>query len=377
MRLHILLDEKIVMRAIRNFERVFPNDNKYVVLSTEDNAKCKHVDVSENCNIFVRKYDSPAFWKVIGDVSKYSYVIIHFMSDDSARFVNKIEHDRIAWIEWGGDMYNVLLAKRGFKLYRDEKLVINCKQPKLPYTLYKLLRPFIKYDVYLIHYKAVKKCKYFIPDSMEGEYELLLNYFPEFSHLERRSIFYYPIHEILGNLSKSLTSGGAIMVGNSASYTNNHPYILDRLHECGFNGLINMPLSYPKSTRYVHKIINYGKNLFGEQFVPITDYMSLEQYNKLMLSVNSFIYGNLRQEAVGNILIALYIGGRVFLEKTNPLYSYYLNKGLIIYSIEEMTNSLLVRPMQPENVARNRQILDELYSNDRLENLIKESFGTK
>lgn len=377
MRLHILPDEKIITRAIRNFECVFPDDNKYVILSGEDDASCKYVDVTENKNIFVRRFDSPMFWESIGNISQYSYIIIHFMSDESARFVNIINHDKIAWIEWGGDMYNVMLARRGYQLYRDEKMVVKCKEPRLPYQLYKLLRPFIKRTIYKEHYNAIKKCKYFIPDSMEGEYEIFLKYFPEFSHLERREIFYYPIHEILGALDNQICSGSSIMVGNSASYTNNHLYVLDRLKRIGCGLKVIVPLSYPKSTNYVRIVTDYGKKSFGRSFMPLTEYMPLGEYNKLMLSVNSFIYGNLRQEAVGNILIALYIGGRVFLEKKNPLYSYYLSKGLVLFSFDDIRQDLLIKPMAEDDIRRNRSILDQLYSNDRLEYLIRESFGTE
>ena len=72
---------------------------------------------------------------------------------------------------------------------------------------------------------------------------------------------------------------------------------------------------------YANYISKVGEQYFGRKFNAIRDFMPLEEYNKFLLSADVFIYGNWRQEAVGNILIALFIGGKVFLDEKNPLYN--------------------------------------------------------
>ena len=81
---------------------------------------------------------------------------------------------------------------------------------------------------------------------------------------------------------------------------------------------------------YANYISKVGEQYFGRKFNAIRDFMPLEEYNKFLLSADVFIYGNWRQEAVGNILIALFIGGKVFLDEKNPLLKFYKDKGLVI-----------------------------------------------
>ena len=99
--------------------------------------------------------------------------------------------------------------------------------------------------------------------------------------------------------------------------------------------------------------------------------MPLEKYNCLLESASAFIYNNYRQEAVGNILVALFLGGRVYLNKKNPLLTFYKSLGLSIFEIDEFDSKNTITPLSDEEREKNRKILMELYSRDRLLSLIK------
>ena len=109
-------------------------------------------------------------------------------------------------------------------------------------------------------------------------------------------------------------------------------------------------------------------------FKVVKNFLLLDDYNQLLLSANIFIYGNWRQEAVGNILIALYLGGKVFLDKRNPLLNFYKSLGLTLFDIEELSDEHLNSKLSSETINDNRKILKQFYSKERLISLIRENF---
>lgn len=374
MRLHLMPDEKIINRTIDVFETVFPDENKYIIFLRGKSTISRFV-IQKNKNVYFLNYNSEQFWKVIDDVKFYDSIIIHYLSVSSAKFINRIEHPYIYWIEWGGDLYNTFLRYRGYKLYEDEKMINKVSHKNTPYFLYKIFKYFQNRRLLKTLHPAVMKVRYFVPDSMYNEYPLLLQYYPEFSHLEYRDFFYYPIDEILGSdLIQRTCEEHSIIVGNSCSFTGNHLGVLHRLKELKIDSKIIVPLSYSGNTKYKNIIVKYGNQTFGNKFIPITDFLHIDEYNKLLLSANVFIYGSLRQEAVGNILIALYLGGKVFLYPSNPLLEFYKSIGIKIFSIDELPNNDLKVLLPTEEILNNKRILLEKYSLARLMSLVSHNF---
>lgn len=373
MRLHILPDEKIINRTIDLFEEVFPGENKYIILLSGESMSGKYVQSNESVYFF--KYDSEAFWSAVGDINIYESIIIHYLSIYAAKFINKIEHPKIYWIEWGGDLYNTFLEFKGYKLYEDEDLINKVNHENIPYRLFKIYKYIKRKKTLRILYPAVNKVKYFVPDSMYDEYPLFLKYYPEFSHLKYRSFFYYPIDEILGpDLINKTCEEHSIIVGNSCSFTGNHLAVLHKLKDLNVDNKIIVPLSYSGNAEYKELIVNYGNKAFGNSFISVTDYLPLNEYNKLLLSAGVFIYGSFRQEAVGNILIALYLGGKVFLDSRNPLLKFYKSLGLTIFSIDELPNENLNAKLPTDDILNNKRILMEKYSLSCLLSEVKHNF---
>lgn len=372
MRLHIVQDEKVIQRTIDNFEAVFPGDNKFIVLSNNGN-KPQYVECGNN--VLFCKFGTNEFWNIVGSVNQYSMIVIHYMSPEAAKFINKIEHHCIYWIEWGADLFNALLEIKGFKLYEDNSLIYFRNNTYLPNRLWLLRNKVTSYIIANRIVKAAKKVKYFVPDSMYDEYPLLLKYYPSLSHLEYREFFYYPIDEIVGpSLVDKTVAGDNIMVGNSSSLTGNHKYVFDLLLKVKNKGTkVICPLSYGNRTN-AKDIQDYGEKLFASDFSPLLTFMPLSEYNKVMLGSSNFIYGNIRQEAVGNILIALYLGGKVYLHPSNPLLVFYRRLGITLFTLEDLTSEQLRKPLDKDSANNNRYIVIKHYSKTRQLALIKENF---
>lgn len=375
MYLHIMPDEKIINRTIQFFEKAHPNQNHFIILLPEYRAACKSVDIEANVNVRVVTSNSKSLNTFVENIANYDSVIVHYLSLEAANVINRITHSNIYWIEWGGDMYNSFLRRKGFKLYHNEKEIALLKNPYIPYIFQKVFRFFREYSSFRSRYEAVKKIKYFVPDSMEDEYSLFIKYYPEFSHLKYREFFYYPIQEIVGKSNwERRANGPNIFVGNSASETNNHLEIFSIIENVVSNRKVVVPLSYGSSSKYVNYICEKGEKMLKNQFAPIRNFMSLSEYNELFYSASHFIYGNYRQEAVGNILFALFIGGKVYLHKTNPLYEFYKRIGIVIFAIEDIDEVVINQPLNDSDYINNRKIIQGMYSSERLINLIKTSF---
>ena len=80
----------------------------------------------------------------------------------------------------------------------------------------------------------------------------------------------------------------------------------------------------------------------------------------------------LRQEAIGNIIVALYLGAKVFLSHVNPVYEWAQSHGLTVYELEKLSQKELDTPLDRETKLRNRQILLSLYTKERMYRLIKD-----
>lgn len=370
MKLHLVRNEKIINRCINNFEQVFPGNNKFIVINPSSHS---YVD-NRACTYFLT-YGTEAFWEEVGDVNQYDAVIIHYLKEETADFILRINHPNIYWIEWGADLYSSLLEPKGYLIYSDKKLPWRIHHHKIPFFIYDLVNKYKSKKTRDLLLSAVKKVKYFVPDSMYDEYPLLLNYYPELSHLIYKEFFYYPIDEVLdSSLLNADICGNNIIVGNSSSMSSNHIDVFKRIRTLDLKDIkVIVPLSYGDKN-YSQYVIREGYSLLGNAFSPLLDYLELSEYNKILLSANCFVYGNWRQEAVGNILVALYLGGKVFLYKKNPLLNFYRSLGLHLFEIDELSQHHIDSRLSKDEISNNRRILLNHYSRERQIGLIRKNF---
>lgn len=148
------------------------------------------------------------------------------------------------------------------------------------------------------------------------------------------------------NINVPSTLGDNVVVGNSAAATGNHREAFQLLMKAGIGKRkIIVPLSYGANKE---QIMDAGCNILKEHFVPIVDFLSLDKYNELLCSARTFVYDNYRQEATGNIVIALYIGATLFLNDRNPMLKNYLDMGFIMFSTSQLKEKIEYRLTQEE-----------------------------
>lgn len=184
MNLHIMQDEKVISRTIDYFNEALPGENIYIVLLPNSDYQCIHVKHKET-NVHKVVYGSKAFWQAVGNISQYKYIILHFLNTDKIRFVRRIKHPGITWIIWGGDLYFGLLKRRGYCLFSDKRDDLS------PYRGMNFINAFFAYfrkqivDKWRI--QILNKISYVCAD--KGDFELLYQYYPEYSHIVKKDFF--------------------------------------------------------------------------------------------------------------------------------------------------------------------------------------------
>lgn len=362
--LHLFWDEKITNRIIKTFEEVFPDNNTYIYWY---NSGFKHHFAHENdkCHIINSNRDCLDI-----DFSKYDKVILHGLDINKIKFCIENISLRIPiyWILWGAELYNSLLFSRGYKLYYRSSPPISQKT-KLSRIL-KRMGILSKNDKLLFDFFKERDVTMVCS---KKEFEIFRSYYPkETQSLKNQpDYFYYPIDEILGEtLKQQKAQGNIILVGNSASWTNNHEYVFDCLKQYDLSDkLITLPLSYGGNDDYIKKIDKKGIEYFGDKYKSLHDYLPLDRYNSLMANAEICIYGSWRQEAVGNIVVALYLGAKVFLSEKNPLLNLFKEQGIVIYKFEDISQESLDNPLTDEEKEHNRILLAKSNSWTRLKQL--------
>ena len=115
--------------------------------------------------------------------------------------------------------------------------------------------------------------------------------------------------------------------------------------------------------RYLILLEKSGK-LFGENFKPLIDFMPLSEYNFILQDCGIVIMNHKRQQAFGNIIISLWMGAKVYLNKENTIYQYLKRISVVVFSIEQdlkQDNENIFTLLSQEDQNHNRKtILSEL-----------------
>ncbi len=153
-----------------------------------------------------------------------------------------------------------------------------------------------------------------------------------------------------------------ILVGNSATESNNHKEVLSKIEQLKRDDVVvYCPLSYGDQS-YAQAVSDYGKSLFGDNFIALREFMPLSKYNDLLGGIDIAIFNHRRQQGMGNTTTLLGMGKKVYMKKDVTPYSMFKNLGIQIYSVEDLNLDLI-----SEDVARaNRAAVMDYFSEDRL-----------
>ncbi len=302
----------------------------------------------------VRKYGQEFIYnkfKLKRIINEHRAFIFHSLTSNDLYIIRSLPKDaKIVWLGWGYDYYDLI----GKELLKPLTKSIKHVAPRAPFQR---IKSFIKRKLLAPPEKrsVINRVHYFSPVLYE-EYLLVQRAISGFR--PRYVSWNYGTLEddLIQDFEELFVDGENILLGNSASMTNNHLDAFDILKTMNLQGRkIITPLSYGEP-RYRDIVIKRGESMFGGQFVPVVEFMPIDSYIRVISSCSTVIMNHLRQQAAGSIIIMMYLGAKVFLDPENPLYSFFQKQGAWIYTLDQLRYETGGR-LTPDQIEQNRSIL--------------------
>jgi dTDP-N-acetylfucosamine:lipid II N-acetylfucosaminyltransferase len=362
--LHLASDDKFVDHAFLVFEKAFPGKNDVLLLAKSKNLK--YVKLTPKKIVLVKLSHKRTPKILESEYQNYDLVVFHsFGSLLYPEIYNIPQEIPTVWIGWGYDYYDLIDAPENLLLPETRKLAAQCRRSNIREIAGKILRfGFDLFGISKSREKAIEKVSIFSP-VLPNEYSLVRNShnwkkFPECARWNYGTI---EDHLVKG-FEDEQVNDNAILVGNNASFTCNHIETFNFLNVKGFQDRdIVVPLSYGDKI-YGQRVAEAGERYFGRSFSPLMDFMPLQDYVAAIRKCGYVIMNHKRQQAVGNIVIMLYLGARVFVRQENPVYSFFMDMEVILSTVQELeaNPALLKTPLTIEERAKNRILVSSYWA---------------
>lgn len=355
--LHISNDDRFIVKGKKIFDQVPETHHDFWVFSNSEDFK--HIDFEAE-NLFNVEIFSEEF---IQRINHYDFICIHFLNPKLyPLFKAKKIIKPVLWIGWGGDYYWLLNSYKDFNIYlpKTQRLV-----EKVPLQTY--FQDWIKKiqkSKNARKIQGVNQIDYFAP-VFKSEYELILKNYPNFKPQFIEWNYGHIDHEVKGLYSALWRKGDKIMIGNSATPTNNHIDVLEDLNQILRHEALVFPLNYGHPL-YKSYIAQHVRRKFKTVEV-IENLMPENEFAQIMLECKSLIIGSMRQQAVATILMALYFGINVFLYKDSLNYKFFKEHQIKVFAIEDLKSNpaLLNESLSHEQILENRELINHFWSMEK------------
>jgi len=272
-------------------------------------------------------------------------VFIHWYDSWIADLVFDLPN-KLFVIFWGGELYEEPYWHHAKWIYDKQtyKIVKKKFYPKIVWqkNIFKTIRNIKNVLQYANFVKSqyehkkmqVERIDYIIFGELNNaEIEKIKELYPTFKakHLGGQYDFNFDLANEV-NVKNNASTRIKIMVGNSATESNNHLEAFEKLKDLQ-NIEIYCPLSYG-SEYYKSIVVNVGKRFFGENFYPITDFIQRKEYVEFVNDMDIIYMFHNRSQAWGNIVTSLTLGKAVFLKEKNTIKEYISAIGIKTYDVD-------------------------------------------
>ena len=297
--LHVMMVEKFMSPFINVINNHFNREEHKMVVINIANIECL-IELKEQDGVIwiTKKYELLKLSYLLNNSNK---IILHGLFLNSliiTLFFQPWLLKKCYWVMWGGDYY-LPMKQRWFK-----KQVI------------KKIRHFVTY--------------------LKGEFELVKKWYGAKGTYHES--FMYPSNLYKEYQIKTKEDGGIIniQVGNSADSTNNHIEIFENLRKFKDENIkIYAPLSYSDQD-HAKDVIAKGKEMFGDKFVALTDFMSFEKYLEFLADIDIAIFAHKRQQAMGNIITLLGLGKKVYIRSEITTWQFFKDINVSVFDFDNL-----------------------------------------
>lgn len=374
--LHLMHDEKFCDNTIKNFEKVNPGNNKYLVFKTDkDKGIYRFISHPElTCEFF---YEHENLDDHITSTSAVSGIVAHSISSPFASAISKLsKKTRLYWVVWGYDMYTLPKIQPG--LYAPETLSYLTREKRwlsLSWTLnkYKPLRWLFytargKKNVWDLLESAQREVDYFVTYIRE-DYELYKEKYPE-TKCKFFDAAFFDLNQYVGEafMDKKI-AGKNILIGNSNTPESNHLDVIQLLKNVPLENetKVYIPLSYGENSHYKETVIQNAEKLWGAGSSPLLGFMPQQAYIEILLTCGVGIFYHHRQQAMGNIIAMLWLGARVYMAGVNPAFRFFKRLGIHVFDLQRDFQIHGLNALTEDQVNTNRAILAEAFAAEKVE----------
>ena len=299
--------EKFLRFLIRNKDS-FNLDDHHFVIETNNKKLFGH-DILSHIHYSVTRKGWDIF-RTLRKVRQGDKVLVHYLGNPRHLLLFSLVPrlaGRIVWSVWGGDAYFPQMIDESWK-YRFYEVMRRKVIPQIPW----------------------------ITCMVRGDYEAIKsNYDTQAKYMY--SAYPPPIDvndEAIGRLRETCPEecGNMVLVGNSADPSNNHDQVLTALIHCREQiDEIVVPLSYGGSKDYISRVIRQGQLMFGKKFIPLTKFLSADEYGKILYKAKVLVFNHARQQGLGNAVLFLALKKKIFIRSDVTSYNYFRGIGIQIH----------------------------------------------
>jgi len=355
--LHVVGDEpKFIIPFIKYINKEFPiNDNLFLISNCQSDNIGKYrgfnnviiIRPLDNKSAILRKMFIP--YKYLASqivllilAMRAKKVIFHGLFDTKAilsLYANKWMMSKSSWVIWGG---GDLDEKR-----HETNNIFNTIKRKVKGS-------FAEYITYIK--EDYDRCVEFY--AARGKLTECLMY--------ESNVIPSSIDLTVRSDNKQNNEPTRLLVGNSADVENNQIEILKRLEQYKSENVeIYVPLSYglkPWAPNWIDEVCRYGRATFGSKFIPLLNFMSLDEYRDLLGRIDVAIFDHKYQQAMGNTIYLLGIGKKVYIRAGIPSYEMLTRLGLQVYD----NSSLDIYPLSMRHAENNKSIIMSRFNSESL-----------
>jgi len=347
---NIMPDDKFLDYYIQMSEKFIPGKSSYIVFS--DNEQLRFIK-TQSPDLIILTRTEPNFQEVLEKLKDVKVVIFHSFQNSLYSFIQKVPKSiKKIWVFWGFDGYGAL-PKNSF--LRTLSSLASYKKSIVGY---------VKFGLNLIMGSVVTKSNKrareiirqmdYCATWIDADYELAKTFNSQIKHLP----FNYYTRELMETDSADVEkiNVNKLLLGNSASPNNNHIEALKYLGKIKFKGEIVCSLSYSGTKTYVDNVCKLGEQLFGANFIPLRDFMPLNEYHEIINSCGVVWMNHKRQQAAGNLLVS-FIGQKIIIvDSINPMKTTFSRWGLTLFDKTILTN---LGSVSSDSLIKNREIVNQ------------------
>nr|WP_299379363.1 TDP-N-acetylfucosamine:lipid II N-acetylfucosaminyltransferase [uncultured Halomonas sp.] len=283
------------------------------------------------------------FFRLHFKMRRYDKIVLHGLFNKYVILLlvlNPKLLSRCYWVMWGGDLYSYKARKKTLK----KKFVERCR------------RKVIRDMGHLVTY-------------VPGDVELARQWYGARGQYVESFVYPSNLYKPLDVPEKEADDTKfTVLVGNSASRSNEHFEAFDRLAALTRENVhVICPLSYG-DLKYARHVIERGQELFGDRFTALTDFMPLEDYLKLLGEVDIALFAHRRQQAMGNLITLLGLGKKVYIRREITPWSLFESLDIKVFDMDEFDLATL----DSDTARRNREIISAYFSRERLAHQLKD-----